>query len=67
MSNLGGYQILTTVAKKFGGPKIFIALLASGSAILGGGAFAVGTAIKNKVNYIFKKRDRMNYYPNFIR
>ena len=49
MSNLGMYQTLTTMAKKVGGPKIFIALLASGSAILGGGAFAGGTAIKNIV------------------
>ena len=56
MSNLGMYQTLTTMAKKVGGPKIFIALLASGSAILGGGAFAVGTAIKNKVNSVFKKK-----------
>lgn len=55
MSNLGMYQTLTTMAKKVGGPKIFFALLASGSAILGGGAFAGGTAIKNIVKSKFEK------------
>lgn len=35
MSNLGGYQILTTVAKKVGGPAKLIALIAAGSAAVG--------------------------------
>ncbi len=50
MSNLGWYQILTTMAKKVGGPKILIALLAGGGALLGGGAVAGGNAIKKEVS-----------------
>ena len=49
MSNLGWYQILTTLAKKVGGPKRLITLLVGGGAILGGSAVAGGSAIKKKV------------------
>lgn len=30
MSNLGGYQLLTTFAKKVGGPRNLVALIAGG-------------------------------------
>lgn len=41
MSNLGGYQILTTIAKKVGGPGNLVALIATGGAILfEGGKYA---------------------------
>ncbi len=56
MSNLGWYQILTTMAKKVGGPKILIALLAGGGALLGGGAVAGGNAIKKKVSSELEKK-----------
>lgn len=56
MSNLGWYQILTTMAKKVGGPKRLIALLAGGGALLGGGAVAGGNAIKKKVSSELEKK-----------
>lgn len=56
MSNLGWYQILTTMAKKVGGPKNLIALLAGGGALLGGGAVAGGNAIKKKVSSELEKK-----------
>ena len=57
MGNLGWYQILTTMAKKVGGPKRLIALLTGGGALLGGGAVAGGNAIKKKVlSELEKKR-----------
>ena len=49
MSNLGWYQILTSLAKKVGGPKNLIALIAGGGAILGGGTVAAGGALKKKI------------------
>mgnify|MGYP003308584167 CR=1 FL=1 len=38
MSNLGLYQVMTTVAKKVGGPKVFLGLVAAG----GYGVFRLG-------------------------
>ena len=49
MSNLGWYQIMTTMAKKVGGPLKLFGLVAGGGAIIGGGAVAGGSAIKKKV------------------
>lgn len=49
MSNLGWYQILTTMAKKVGGPRKLVGLLVGGGAVAGAGAMAGGVAIKNKV------------------
>lgn len=49
MSNLGWYQVLTSMAKKVGGPKKLIAYIAGGGAIIGGGVALGGNAIKNKV------------------
>ncbi|MDD4773315.1 MAG: hypothetical protein PHZ09_06875 [Eubacteriales bacterium] len=51
MSNLGGYQLLTTLAKKLGGPKNLVLLLMVGGAVIGtttveGGKFAVKKAKK---------------------
>ena len=42
MSNLGGYQVFTTLAKKVGGPGNLIALIAGGGAIVGGIAVKCG-------------------------
>ncbi len=57
MGNLGWYQIMTTVAKKVGGPKNLLLLVAGGGAIIGGGAVAGTAAIKNKVtNELDKKK-----------
>ena len=52
MSNLGGYQIMTTLAKKVGGPKnLAVISLASGYAI-----FRVGEAGVKKIIKISKKQ-----------
>lgn len=60
MSNLGGYQVFTTLAKKVGGPGNLIALIAGGGAIVGGiavkcGEFAVKKGKQAIVNR--KKND----------
>ena len=49
MSNLGWYQVLTTMAKAVGGPKRLIGILIGGGAVIGGGVVAGGTALKKKV------------------
>ena len=49
MSNLGWYQILTTLAKKVGGPKQLIGLLIGSGALLGGGTVATVSALKKKI------------------
>ena len=59
MSNLGWYQILTTMAKKVGGPKQLMGLLIGGGALLGGGAVAGGSAIKKKVSSELEKKKKI--------
>ncbi|MBP3818193.1 MAG: hypothetical protein J6H31_07785 [Butyrivibrio sp.] len=49
MGNLGWYQLMTTVAKKVGGPKRLFALIFGCGAIIGGSAVAGGEKIKQKV------------------
>ena len=50
MSNLGGYQQLTTVAKRVGGPINLVGInLLAGAVILKGGEIAF-KIIKNKIN-----------------
>ena len=56
MSNLGGYQILTTIAKKVGGPKGLVALLIGVGALLGGGTVAGGDAIIKKISSKYEKK-----------
>ena len=56
MSNLGWYQILTSLSKKVGGPKQLIGLIAGGGALLGGGAVAGGNALKKKIQAILAKK-----------
>ena len=56
MSNLGWYQILTTAAKKVGGPKQLIGLLVGGGALLGGGAVACVSALKKKITSELEKK-----------
>ena len=43
MSNLGWYQILTSMAKKVGGPKQLVGMILGGGVLLGGGAEIAGT------------------------
>lgn len=49
MGNLGWYQIMTTMAKKVGGPLNLAAALFGGGAAFGAGAVIGGSAIKDKV------------------
>ena len=58
MGNLGWYQILTTTAKKVGGPKQLIGLLIGSGAALGGAAVIVGTTIKNMVASELEKKKK---------
>lgn len=56
MSNLGGYQRLTTIAKRVGGPTNLVLLIAgSGAAIYKGGEILVKKAVK-----AIKKQDAEN-------
>ena len=57
MSNLGGYQLLTTFAKKVGGPRNLVALIAGGGAIIGGLAVKGGERLWNKVKSKENKSD----------
>ena len=50
MSNLGAYQWLTTVAKKVGGPKNFVGIVAVASVVIYKGGEVVVKKIKKKVN-----------------
>lgn len=50
MGNLGWYQIMTSTAKKVGGPLKLGGLLVGVGILLGGGLVAGGSAIKKKVS-----------------
>ena len=56
MSNLGLYQMMTTLSKKVGGPLKLAGIVFGGGAIFGGGAVAGGLAIKNKVSQKLKQK-----------
>ena len=56
MSNLGLYQVLTSMAKKVGGPGQLIGIMIGGGAILGGGAVAAGFSFKKKANDELEKK-----------
>ena len=56
MGNLGWYQLLTTMAKKVGGPKLLIGMLVGGGALAGGGAVAGGNYLKKKVDSALEKK-----------
>ena len=56
MSNLGAYQVLTTVAKKVGGPKNLILLTASAGAAIGITAYKGGEVLVKKGAKAIKAR-----------
>lgn len=59
MSNLGGYQVLTTLAKKVGGPGKLVALIAGGGAIAGGIVVKGGEfAVKKGKQAIAKRKEK---------
>ena len=50
MSNLGGYQVLTTVAKMVKGPRNLVLLLIGGGIVIGVGAVKGEEAIKKSAH-----------------
>ena len=57
MSNLGAYQWLTTTAKKLGGPKNFVMIVAgSGAAVYKGGEFLIKKAVKEMKKRMSKEK-----------
>ncbi len=64
MNNLGGYQVLTTIAKKVGGPKKLIALIVGGSAVVGTLVFEGGKIAFRKGKETvahFKRKNQKSY------
>lgn len=66
MSNLGGYQVLTTIAKKVGGPGKLIALIVGGSAVVGALAVEGGKIAfkKGKETVAYFKEKSNKLYKN---
>ena len=59
MSNLGGYQMLTTIAKKVGGPEKLVALIAGGGVVVGGIAVKCGEFAVKKGKQVIAKRKKI--------
>lgn len=59
MSNLGMYQILTSWAKKVGGPQMLIAIIAGSGALLGATLMKGCSTIKNKITDALKKKKQL--------
>ena len=57
MSNLGWYQLMTTFAKKVGGPKRFMSMLFGGGALTGGTLVWGGSKIKKIICKELKKKE----------
>lgn len=57
MGNLGWYQLMTTVAKKVGGPKQLLALVAAGGYVI----IRVVEAVGKKVIKLVKKDNKEKY------
>ena len=64
MSNLGWYQIITTLSKKVGGPKILIGLVIAGGLAVGTGLGIGGTLLTQKGNKSRKKSKDISYLEN---
>ncbi len=59
MSNLGAYQWLTTAAKKVGGPKIFVGIIAGTGAVAGVTIYKGGEIVVRKI----KKKTNKHELP----
>jgi hypothetical protein len=68
MSNLGGYQIMSTLAKKVGGPLVLAAITAVGGyVVLRSSEAGVKKIVKNRrVKKMRKSNPRLNDKDNFI-
>lgn len=56
MSNLGGYQRLTTIAKKVGGPKNFVGIIAGLGIFAGAAIYKVSEIGVNKIKKKMNKK-----------
>ena len=56
MSNLGGYQWLTATAKKVGGPKNLVMIIARTGAVIGTVVYKGGEYVVKKAVKVIKKR-----------
>lgn len=73
MSNLGLYQIMTTISKKVGGPANFMLLLTAGGYGAGKGIECIFKKAYNKFLYTKSKREqkiysvvKKSYYKNLL-
>lgn len=63
MSNLGGYKVLTTLAKKVGGPRNLVILIAGSGAIAYAVVVKAGKfVIKKGEQVIIKRKEKKNNY-----
>ncbi|MEG1884559.1 MAG: hypothetical protein RR224_12720 [Clostridia bacterium] len=67
MSNLGGYQTLTALAKKVGGPGKLVALIAGGGVLIGGIAVKGGELVIKKAIAKNKEKNGASLEKNQIR
>ena len=58
MSNLGGYQFITTMAKKVGGPYKLLGITAACGALIGGGTVTGSYEIKKKIKREFGNKKK---------
>ena len=56
MSNLGVYQVMTTIAKRVGGPKNLAGILIGSGIAIGVGLTKSGELIVNKIRKIANKK-----------
>jgi len=65
MGNLGWYQLMTTVAKKVGGPKQLLALVAAGGYVIIRGAEAGGKKVIKLVKKDNKEKSTSKVLPAY--
>ncbi|MCP8874912.1 hypothetical protein, partial [Latilactobacillus curvatus] len=65
MGNLGWYQLMTTVAKKVGGPKQLLALVAAGGYVIIRGVEAGGKKVRKLVKKDNKEKSTSKVLPAY--
>lgn len=58
MGNLGWYQVMTTSAKRVGGPVNLLGIILGFGAIAGGGAVMGGMAIKKRISKVLEEKKK---------
>ena len=64
MSNLGWYQVMTTAAKRVGGPPQLASLLLGAGMLLGGGLVGGGIYVKKRIAIALSKKDDVREVSN---